>query len=92
MDSEDLNLFSDANVKMVFAACRGFVSNLDGMLQRREIRFATTDYRGMKVREPAEDKRFLEAHRTNVNAEHPAFQNFVDALTFKRVASFDIYL
>jgi hypothetical protein len=93
MDSEDRDLFTTGDVlKIVFAGSRGFVSNLDGMVSRNELRVATTAYRGVRVEEADADKAFLDAHKGTVIHEHPAFNDFADALTFKQVSSFDMYL
>jgi hypothetical protein len=92
MDSESSEFFKDDKLKIVFAACRGFVSNLDGMVEKKEVQMATTSYPGLEVHETQRDRKFLKDHRGNVDADHPAFNDFEKSLTFQKVSSFDLYI
>lgn len=53
---------------------------------------ATAGYRGMLAQESLCDSEFLLAHRSNVDAEHPVFQDFEKSLTFQKVTSFDLFI
>jgi hypothetical protein len=92
MDSESSNFFTDDKLTIVFAACRGFVSNLDDMVKNKDVQLATTGYPGMQVQDSPHDQEFLRSHRDNVDAEHPAFHDFEQSLTFQKVTSFDLFI
>jgi hypothetical protein len=62
------------------------------MVKNKDVQLATTGYPGMQVQDSPHDQEFLRSHRDNVDAEHPAFHDFEQSLTFQKVTSFDLFI
>jgi hypothetical protein len=91
MDSAQNDFFNEQVLENVYAACRGFVQNLETMREKAEVVFLSSDYIGYKYTEPQSDLDFIEKYES-VKADHKVFERFIQDLTFKTVKSLDIDL
>jgi hypothetical protein len=94
MDSAQVDFF-DAHdnqvLNNVYAACQGFVQNLETMKETGEVIFSSSDYMGYKYTTPKDDIALVEKYRS-VEVENQVFESFIQELTFKTVTSFDTEL
>jgi len=90
MDSEQKDFFTPEVMRTIYAACRGFVENLENMNTNGDVFFAPSDYRGYFVKR-SEATSILRQFKS-VKTDHVEFKNFVEELTFSSVTFFDAYL
>jgi hypothetical protein len=91
IDSGQEEFFRSDVLKMIYAACRGFVHNLENMKSNREIFFASSAYEGYKFLRPQADLELISGHES-ILIESEIFRNFIEDLTFNTVRSFDTFL
>ncbi|MBV9925568.1 MAG: FAD-dependent oxidoreductase [Acidobacteria bacterium] len=94
MDSAQRDFFDVEDnqvLKSVYAACHGFVQNLETMKETGEVVFSSSDYVGYEYTEPKKDIDFVEKYES-VEVENKVFESFIRDLTFKTIASFDAEL
>jgi hypothetical protein len=93
MDSEQKEFFTQEVLGTVYAACKGFVQNLEAMKSKDDLLFASSDYSGYaytKNRRP--DEAGTIKKYKSVRTENEVFKNFIEDLTFETVSYFDAYL
>jgi hypothetical protein len=91
MDSAEDNFFDGDGkeiLKTVYAACRGFVRNLEEMKKNGEIYFSSSDYKGHEFKAPHRDRKLVSKFLA-VDDENEIFRGFINGLTFESIYSFD---
>lgn len=92
MDSEQPDFFTPEVMKTVYAACRGFVQNLETMNSNGDVFFASSDYLGYDYANKKPEAEKVVKQFASVKTDNEEFKNFVEDLTFKTVTFFDAYL
>ncbi|MGC2236394.1 MAG: FAD-dependent oxidoreductase [Pyrinomonadaceae bacterium] len=96
VDSSDLDFFSKEILEIIYAACQGFVLNLEDMKTNREVFFSSAEYLGYPIHSKPlkRDQQIL----TNPNYtsllefSDRIFQDFKKGLTFRTIQSLDAEL
>ncbi len=94
MDSSQKKFFDGEGkeiLKTVYAACRGFVRNLEEMKKHDELHFTSSDYKGHEFKVSAKDQKLVSEFAA-VDHENEIFRDFIAGLTFKNIYSFDVEL
>jgi hypothetical protein len=93
MDSEQKEFFTLQVLNTVYAACKGFVQNLEAMKSKEDVIFASSDYSGYAyTRNRRPDEASAVKKYKSVKTENEVFGNFIEDLTFRTVSYFDAYL
>lgn len=98
VDSSDLNFFSEKTLEIIYAACQGFVRNLEDMKANREVFFSSAEYLGYPIHStPSKrDQQILDnpdyASLLGLEFSDRIFKDFKKGLTFKTIQSLDAEL
>jgi hypothetical protein len=92
-DSSKGNFFTKNVLRTIYAACKGFVNNIDAMIARSELVEIGTDYEGYVP--SIEDKKEIDAEvrslkRLGAKFDNEVFRSFKADLTFKKVRCFHL--
>ena len=92
MDSGQADFFHHHNklvLRNVYAACKGFVDNIERMRENRDVNFSSSEYLGHEYMELPKDLELVEKYSKSLEVEDTVFKRFVEDLTFKSVTSFN---
>jgi hypothetical protein len=92
MDSGQSDFFHHHDklvLQNVYAACKGFVDNIERMRENRDVNFSSSEYLGHEYRESAKDLELVKKYSKSLEVEDAVFKHFVEDLTFKSVTSFN---
>jgi hypothetical protein len=94
MDSAQEDFFhSEENrvLNNVYAACQGFIQQLETMRENGEVSFLSSEYSGYEYSAPQEDLNFVKTYES-VEVENDVFKSYMNDLKFKTIASLDTEL
>lgn len=89
-DTSDLAFFDDNNLKLIYAACRGFVDNIDSSLNEKRLRQISSSHAGHEVDDQiseADERRFNDV---GITFDDDVFAEFQRELTFKSLRSTEL--
>lgn len=89
-DTSDLAFFNDANLKLIYAACRGFVVNIDASLEEKSLRQISSSYPGHEVDAQISDADEQHFNSVGIKFDHAVFTEFQCDLTFKILRSTEL--
>jgi hypothetical protein len=89
-DSSELDFFNSEMLKTIYAACTGFVRNVESMLESGRLREVSSEYTGYQVPDaPLSDAYIQELESIGIKIDSVEIASYKEALTFKKLRSFE---
>ena len=90
-DSSSANFFRDTVLRTIYAACKGFVSNLEEMRRTNFVTEINEQYAGYRVKNLRRlQKTERELEQLNVQFDNAHFSDYKADLTFRTLASINL--
>jgi hypothetical protein len=89
-DSSKKEFFDKETLGTIYAACTGFVRNVENMLESGRLREVSSDYPGYEVSDRAlSDATIREFNSVGITFDSVEFARYKQGMTFKKLSSFD---
>jgi hypothetical protein len=89
-DTSDLSFFEDANLRLVYAACKGFVDNIEASLQEGALRQISSSYAGRKATDSLTSEQIEHFREVGITFDDQVFATHRSDLTFQSLRSTEL--
>jgi len=89
-DTSERAFFDTSVLRLVYAACKGFVENIEGSLASGQLRQISSDYAGHLPTMSASQEDLDRLRKVGITLDDQEFAKFGDDLTFATLASTEL--
>lgn len=89
-DTSDRSFFEDDRLRLLYAACKGFVHNIEESLAERRLRQVTSAYPGYRAESPLDSAEAARFEAVGISFDNEVFAEFRTDLTFSSLVSTEL--
>jgi len=89
-DTSDRSFFADDRLRLIYAACKGFVDNIEESLAELRLRQISTAYSGYQSRGPLASDEIQRLGEVGISFDNEVFTRYLNDLTFRNLRSTEL--